>query len=86
MDDGCYFSGRLAEDYPDEILKIYWKEVNRLLCVSNNNNYSMAVGFLKKIKSIMKKNGRREEWEMKFRELKETHKRKKNFLAMLGKM
>lgn len=86
VDCNQYFSERLAEKYPDEILKLYWRDVNSLLRVSNNKNYALAVSFLKKIKSLMKKNGQQEEWEAKIRELKAVHRRKRNFMELLGKM
>lgn len=84
IDYNQYFSSRLAAKYPDEILALYWKEVHRLLQVSNNKNYDTAVAFLKKIKALMKKNKQQTEWETQFRQLKETHRRKKNFMALLA--
>lgn len=86
VDYNQYFSGRLAEKYPDEILEMYWRDVENLLRISNNKNYETAVSFLKKIKKLMKKNGKQAEWEKKFNELKEQHKRKKNFMALIGKL
>lgn len=86
VDYNQYFSKRLAEKYPNEILELYWGNVNDLLAVSNSKNYDTAASFLKKIKALMKKNGRMEEWEIKFRELKEKNKRKRNFIALVNKL
>ena len=86
VDDNQYFSKRLAEKYPDEILELYWKDVNSLLRVSRNKNYILAVSFLKKIKALMKSIDRQKVWDAKFRELKEVHKRNRNFMELLGKM
>lgn len=83
IDYDQYFSRRLASKYPDEVLELYWRDVNALLNVSKNKNYEIAVRMLSKIKSIMKKNKRKDEWEKQFAELKEKHKRKKNFIALL---
>ena len=83
VDYNQYFSKRLAEKYPNEILEIYWGNVNNLLTMSNNKNYETAVFFLQKIKALMKKNEKLEEWEIKFRELKEKNKRKRNFIALV---
>lgn len=44
----------------------------------------MAVKILRKIKSLMKKNGNEEEWKKQFGNLKDKHKRKKNFMMLLG--
>lgn len=46
----------------------------------------MAVDFLKKIKALMKKNKRQAEWGERFCELKERHKRKRNFIALVGRI
>ena len=86
MDYNQYFSKRLAEKYPNEILELYWEKVNNYLHISNNKNYELAVSFLKNIKTLMKKNDRQAEWEAKFRELKDKHKRKRNFMDLLGSM
>lgn len=86
MDCNQYFSKRLAEKYPNEILEIYWQDVDDLLYVSNNKNYEIAVECLKRIKALMKKNKRQAEWEERFSELKEKHKRKRNFMALVGKL
>lgn len=86
IDYDQYFSSRLVAKYPNEILDLYWKEVESLLRVSNNRDYETAVSFLKKIKALMKKNKKQEEWEEKINALKETHKRKKNFIALTGKL
>lgn len=67
-------------------MTIYWRDVDNLLCTSNNKNYEMAVDFLKKIKALMKKNKRQAEWEERFCELKERHKRKRNFIVLVGRL
>ena len=84
VDYGQYFSSRLAEKYPDEILALYWRKVDDLLLEANQKNYVDAVNFLKKIKELMKKNDRQAEWDERFSTLKEKHKRKRNFIALLG--
>lgn len=86
VDQNQYFSKRLFEKYPSEILALYWQDVNGLLRVSNNENYDMAAKLLKKIKSLMKKINKTEEWNRQFAELKDKHKRKKNFMALVQKL
>ena len=86
IDYNQYFSSRLAQFYPDEIVQIYWREVEGLLRASNSKNYETAVSFLRKIKALMKKNKKQAEWEEKFSELKETHKRKRSFMALVSKL
>lgn len=84
LDYNGYFSKRLLKKYPNEVLALYWRDVYSLLSVANNKNYGIAVKLLKKIKSIMKKNGNAGKWEEQFEKLKEIHKRKRNFMALLG--
>lgn len=79
-----YFSKRLSIKYPDEILDLYWQKVNQYLGYSNNKNYQSAAAMLGEIKSLMKKIKREKEWEKQFAELIEKHRRKKNFMALLG--
>lgn len=86
LDYGQYFSGRLFARYPEEILSLYWRDVHALLRVTNNKNYEMATGLLKKLKSCMKQAGKTQEWNRQFAELKELHKRKKNFMVMIQKL
>ena len=86
LDYDGYFSKRLFEKYPDEVLALYWRDVHSLLSVAKNKNYDLAVKVLQKIKPLMKKNGQAEEWKEQFEALKEKHKRKSNFMSRLGKL
>lgn len=86
LDYNGYFSKRLFEKYPDEVLALYWRDVHSLLSEAKNKNYDWAVKLLNKIKPLMKKNGQTEEWKEQFETLKERHKRKINFMSRLGKL
>lgn len=84
LDYNGYFSKRLFEKYPNEILELYWRDVKLLLNTANNKNYEIVVKLLRKIKSLMKQKGEIEKWKKEFDELKEQHKRKRNFMTLLG--
>lgn len=84
LDYDGYFSKRLFKKYPNEVLALYWRDVNLLLSVANNKNYDEAVKLLRRIKPLMKKSRNAEEWNKQFDELKERHRRKRNFMALLG--
>lgn len=86
LDYNEYFSKRLFTKYPDEVLALYWRDVNLLLSQAKNKNYELAVKLLRKIKSLMKKQGKEEEWSLEFGTLKERNKRKRNFIGMLGNL
>lgn len=86
VDSGQYFSKRLFSRYPDEILALYWRDVHTLLLVTKNRNYEMATDLLTVIRSCMKQMGKMQEWNRQFEELKEKHKKKRNFIAMVQKL
>lgn len=77
--DICMETGEkktVLDDYPDEVILLYWRDINQLLRVSNNKNYGIAVDLLREVKKSMIRIKREQEWEQRFRELKEEHKRK----------
>lgn len=87
--DICMETGEkkmVLDDYPDEVIMLYWRDINQLLRVSNNKNYGIAVELLCEVKKSMIRIKREQEWEQRFRELKEQHKRKTNFLSLLIKL
>ena len=86
LDYDGYFSKRLFKKYRNEVLALYWRDVNLLLSESKNKNYELAVKLLREIKSLMKKQGNEEKWRMEFGELKERNKRKRSFIGMLGNL
>ena len=53
IDYNQYYSGRLLEDYPDEVLALYWRDIHGLLRVSNNKIYRVAADLLQIIKKSM---------------------------------
>lgn len=84
MDYNQYFSSRLLDEYPDDVLALYWRDINNLLLVSNQKKYEIAASMLKMVKNSMIKIGREQEWKQQFKELKERQKRKKNFICLLN--
>ncbi len=83
LDEGHYFSKRLAGSYPREIVEMYRKEVSYYVSLGKEKNYSHAVGVLKEIKGIMKRNKWTDEWDVEYRAFLEEHKRKKLLLGAL---
>lgn len=71
------YSKILAKTYPEEIIDLYWKEVQALMQMSKEANYIEAVGVLIEIKAIMKSNHQEDLWNKQFEAFIETHKRKK---------
>lgn len=83
IDQGHYFSKRLSDEYPREIVQMYWKEIASYVGLGKRENYAHAVGVLKEVKSIMKKNRWTEEWICKYNAFLEEHRRKKLLLKEL---
>ena len=83
LDQGHYFSKRLSDEYPQEIVDMYWREVAFYVSLGKENNYSHAVGVLKEIRTIMKRNKWTEEWSVEYRTFLEEHRRKKLLLKAL---
>lgn len=83
LDQGHYFSKRLSDEYPREIVEMYWKEVTFCVGLGKEKNYSHAVSILKEIRIIMKKNKWTEEWISRYNTFLEEHRRKKLLLREL---
>lgn len=83
LDQGHYFSKRLLDEYPREIIEMYWNEVSVYVGMGKEKNYNHAVSVLKDIRRIMKKNKWSEEWEARYKAFLEEHKRKKLLLKAL---
>lgn len=83
MDVGHYFSKKLSDEYPREVIEIYWNEIEFYVSLGKEKNYAHAVRVLKEVQSIMKKNHWNEEWICKYNAFLEEHKRKKLLLKEL---
>lgn len=85
IDAGHYFTKRLVVQYPREVVELYWKEVAFYVGMGKEKNYRYAVIILKDIQKIMKNNKWSDEWNMRYKEFLEEHKRKKLLLKELNK-
>ncbi len=83
VDQGHYFSKRLADEYPREIVEMYWKEIGFYVGLGKEKNYTHAVKILKEVRNIMQKNKWTEEWIDKYNAFLEEHRRKKLLLREL---
>lgn len=86
LDEGHYFSKRLAGEYPREVVDMYWKEIAFYVSLGKGKNYARAVEVLKEIRTIMKRNKWTEEWDIKYSTFLEEHRRKKLLLKALEHM
>ena len=83
LDQGHYFSKRLTDDYPRQIVDMYWKEAAYYVGLGKEQNYNHAVRVLKEIRAIMKKNKWTDEWNSRYNSFLLEHRRKKLLLKAL---
>ena len=83
IDQGHYFSKRLSDKYPREVIEMYWKEVEFYVGMGKEKNYHHAVTVLKEIRTIMKRNKWKEEWNSRYEDFCRKHSRKKLLLKEL---
>lgn len=83
LDQGHYFSKRLTDEHPREIVDMYWKEAAFYVGLGKKQNYNRAVSVLKDIRTIMKKNKWTEEWSSRYNSFLMEHRRKKLLLKAL---
>lgn len=80
-----YFSKRLENVYPRDVVELYWQETERYVSLGKLENYQSAVENLIAIRRIMKKNHWQQEWQQRYRNFKEKNKRKKLLMGLLDK-
>jgi uncharacterized Zn finger protein len=73
----------VAETYPERALAIWRMRAEALVAEIRPKSYESAAGYLKKIRSLMKKQDREEEWGRFIGELRSEHSRKKRFIEVL---
>ncbi|MDE5893828.1 MAG: hypothetical protein K2H45_12985 [Acetatifactor sp.] len=83
MDEGHYFSKRLAGQYPREVVEMYWNEVGVFVRIGKVENYRHAVKVLKEIRKIMRRNKWGDEWERRYGEFVRGHGRKRLLMGEL---
>ena len=69
--------------HPDDSLPIYRRHVDQALSLVNERGYQMAVGHLRRIRDMLNAHGRAQEFLAYLASVRQEHKRKRNFLAIL---
>ena len=69
--------------HPDDSLPIYQRHVDQALAAVNERGYQMAAGHLRLIRDMLKMHGRSQEFMAYLAAVRQEHKRKRNFLAIL---
>ena len=75
-----------AKQHPDDAIRIYRNQVESAVGKTNKNDYSVAVRYLEKIRTLMTQSGREKAFSSYLETLRTTHKRKRSFIAMIEKL
>lgn len=75
-----------AKQHPDDAIKIYRNQVESAVGQTNKKDYSVAVRYLEKIRTLMAQSGRENAFSSYLEALRATHKRKRSFIAMIEKL
>ena len=76
---------RLREDgHPEDALRVYQDEVQRLVNQTNNAAYKEAIGQVLSIRRLLKKTGQDDRFGKYVAELAGEYKRKRNFMKLLN--
>ncbi|MCM1119650.1 MAG: hypothetical protein NC543_09855 [bacterium] len=86
IDADHYFSKRLADQHPREVVEMYWNEVNEFVGRRRAKNYGHVVGVLKEIKEIMRGNKWDEEWERRYGEFLRGNEKKRALMREVGRI
>jgi uncharacterized Zn finger protein len=92
QDGGCNqrlritLAGLREKEHPADSLAVYLTLVEPLVRQTNNDAYREAVKFIKKIWTLNLRLNKTDEWQRYLAQLKTTHKRKRNFIALLEKI
>jgi uncharacterized Zn finger protein len=89
---GCHESlwrelaAKREAEHPEDALAVYQSLVEPQIKQTNNDAYRNAATLVKKIALLFKRLGRAEAWNHYRNTLCETHKRKRNFMALIEKI
>jgi uncharacterized Zn finger protein len=71
------------EQFPERTLGIWREKAERLVEEARPKSYEASVGYLKKIRALLKNQGRDDAWEEYLEKMRGIHARKKRFLELL---
>jgi uncharacterized Zn finger protein len=75
-----------ADRFPERALRYWMGCAERQAQTAQPRGYGNAIGYLKKIRALMRKQGRNDEWAAYVAGVREVHTRKKKFTGMLDVM
>ena len=79
-------AARREAKHPEDALDIYWSRIEPLVEQTNNAAYGEAYDLLLKVRALMERLGREQEFEEYVELLRLEYKRKRNFIKLLDRM
>jgi len=73
-------------DHPEDALAVYRSFVEPVLARKNNDAYEEAIDLVRKMRGILKRLGRNEEWNQYLEHLRSDYRRLRNFMSMLARV
>lgn len=77
-------AAKLEKDHPEDALAVYQKQIEPTLAQTNNQAYRTAVGYLRKIRQLMSRLNRSDDFAPYLASVRAEYKRKRNFIKMLN--
>jgi uncharacterized Zn finger protein len=73
-------------DHPEDAVAVYRNFVEPAVRRMDNQSYQEAAGFVRKVRKLLRRLGREEEWQRYVESLRTTHRRKRNFMKLLEQL
>jgi len=78
-------AGKREKDHPAEALPIYQRLIEPMLDRKNNDAYRGAMGFLRKVRELMIRLDRKDEFTTYLGKVRAAHKPKRNFMKLVDR-
>ena len=79
-------AARREQDHPEDALAIYQRQIEPLVNQTQQQAYETAVSYLRKVRELLQRLGRKAEFTSYLELLRKTYKRKRNFMALLDRL
>jgi uncharacterized Zn finger protein len=76
----------VKDNFPERAIEVYRKGAESALVYTGHHAYEEAASHLRKLKAVLEKIGRAAEWKTYESQLREQHKRKRNFIEILDRL
>jgi uncharacterized Zn finger protein len=78
-------AAKRERDHPVEVLPVYQRQVEHAINRKSNAAYEEAIGLMRKVRALMSRQGRAEDFERYVEMVRAVHKPKRNFINQLNR-